>query len=119
MADLIAGRLVTESVLQRKVAALWPLPTERENALHALARYGEARHEGSILRVRLAIVRLATADRLKLDELVAMAKQDYRDVIMWAEYPREGRMLPGAGSTTSMEAVRAADRADYLRWLDE
>ncbi len=59
----------------------------------------------------------------RLAELVAAAKRDYRDVLMWAEFPEEGSALwalgPGLSAEESarLEEVRRRDHAQYLAWL--
>ena len=59
----------------------------------------------------------------RIDRLLEAAKRDYRDVLMWAEYPEEGRALWTLSSHLSpeqrdeLEHVRGRDRAQYLAWL--
>ncbi|HXJ78585.1 MAG TPA: ABC transporter substrate binding protein [Candidatus Methylomirabilis sp.] len=53
--------------------------------LQILDQYGQERHEGERERVQLAILALSQGDLDELRTLVACAKQDYRDVLYWAE----------------------------------
>lgn len=57
----------------------------REAAIRELERYGDGPHEKEPLRVRLAIIRLSRGSIDEVRQLVDAAKQDYRDVLMWAE----------------------------------
>jgi hypothetical protein len=57
-----------------------------------LDRYGVASYERERERVQLAILKLAEGNEEKLRELVDIAKHDYRDVLLWAEYPEEAQL---------------------------
>ena len=61
----------------------------RSRVLRALDTYGVERHEPEVARVQVAILVLCESSEAKLDEYVAVAKRDYRDVLFWAEYPDE------------------------------
>ena len=74
-------------------------------------------------RLQLAILKLAQGKLDEVHTLANYAKRDYRDVLMWAEYPEEGRALWTLSSHLSpeqrdeLEHVRGRDRAQYLAWL--
>lgn len=80
-------------------------------------------YERETERVRLAILKLCDARADRVVELVAAAERDYRDVLMWAEYPGEGRALWALRTDLSeeerlrLEALRRQDRQQYLDWL--
>lgn len=57
-----------------------------------LDSYGTAPYERERERVQLAIIKLSEGDELKLAYFLSIAKQDYRDVLLWAEYPREAKI---------------------------
>ena len=65
---------------------------ERAEVEALLAAYGTEAYEGEGDRVHLDVLKLAEGDVAKVREFVACAKRDYRDVIMWAEYPEEARL---------------------------
>lgn len=48
---------------------------------------------GDHARVLRCVVHLAAGELARIDELVAAACLDWRDVIMWAEYARDGRRV--------------------------
>lgn len=60
--------------------------------LELLGTYGVEPYERERERVQLAILKLSAGNEEKLHEFIAVAKQDYRDVLFWAEYPEESRM---------------------------
>jgi hypothetical protein len=60
--------------------------------LELLDGYGVEPYERERERVQLAILNLSLGDEEKLRENIAVAKQDYRDVLLWAEYPEESRI---------------------------
>jgi len=54
-----------------------------------LLEYGQAPHEREVERVRRAILSLSGSDEAKLRYFLAVAKQDYRDVLFWADNPEQ------------------------------
>jgi hypothetical protein len=74
--------------------------------------------ERGAVRVRLAILRLAGGDLVKLRDLVAAACSDYRDVLAWAEYPEylDTRWAEGSPEGTRA-AIIARDWKQYEEWL--
>ena len=70
--------------------------------------------------MQLAILKLSEGRRDRLEDLVRMAKMDYRDVLAYAEYPEEMRIgFLGMSQLPAEEvkAVRQRDREQYLEWL--
>jgi hypothetical protein len=107
------------------VEGAWPSEAEQGEALAALALYGVAPHEREVPRVRLAIVKLSAGQIGRVRDLVKQAKQDYRDVLMWAEYPEEGQSLwttsapKSAKQQKELAAIRQRDLEQHARWLTE
>ena len=60
--------------------------------LELLETYGVESHERERERVQLALVKLSGGSEEKLREYVAVAKEDYRDILLWADSPEEARM---------------------------
>jgi len=54
--------------------------------------YGREPHERERERVQLAIVKLSEGDEAKLGYFLSVAKQDYRDVLFWADNPTEAKL---------------------------
>jgi hypothetical protein len=109
--------------LARKLQALWEDPAARAQVLAELHRYGQEAYEQEPDRVRLAILKLSEARLDRVVELVDAAKRDFRDVLMWAEYPAEGQALWALRSRLSdeehrrLDELRRQDRQDYQDWL--
>ena len=105
-------------ILQRKLQAMFPGAQTREKAEATLATYGLESHEKEPERVRLAILRLAGDDINQVEKYTNNARQDYRDVLSWAEYPRQSKQwdLPDG---SEKEKIKAADREEYEQWLEE
>jgi len=57
-----------------------------------LDTYGIETYERERERVQLAIIALSEGDEDKLEKFLAVAKTDYRDVLLWAEYPEEAKL---------------------------
>lgn len=62
----------------------------KDDVLGLLDFYGMENHEYEKERVQLAILRLSEGDTAKLREYINLAKIDYRDVLMSAEYNQNG-----------------------------
>jgi hypothetical protein len=59
--------------------------------LELLDGYGVEPYERERERVQLAILKLSEGNEEKLQEFVAGAKRDYRDVLFWADNPEEAK----------------------------
>ena len=79
--------------------------------LAQLLTYGEQAFHNEPARVRLAIVQLCAGDVTRLAEYLAVAREDYRDVLHWASRP-----LPTPEQTA---AELTAARALLDRWGDK
>ncbi len=60
---------------------------EPEAILEVLNLYGQAPHEREQQRVYLAMLKVSQGDLDKLNAALKLAKEDYRDILMQAEYP--------------------------------
>jgi hypothetical protein len=75
------------------------------NIMEILDLYGVEPHEGERARVQLAILKLSEGNDDKLLHFVEAAKQDYRDVLLWAETPDSG--------SSSADSSHVYDKAKY------
>lgn len=103
-------------ILARKVKQLWP--DRFEDVMTQLNSYTGAEPE----RVKLAAVKLSKGSYETLVSAVASARTDFRDVLAWAEYPRQ--MKSGAMSSSPSEEgqrrreeITRKDRQEYEEWL--
>src|SRR5882762_224806 len=81
----------TREMVVAAVVAGFP---DREPALimELLDEFGVESYERERERVQLAILHLSEGDEDKLLEYLIVAKRDYRDVLYWAEYPKEAAL---------------------------
>ena len=66
--------------------------TSYSRVIELLDAYGVESYERERERVQLAILKLSDGNEEKLREFVAVAKRDYRDVLLWAENPDEAKL---------------------------
>lgn len=70
-------------------------------------------------RVALAILKLCEEDgKESPDSFIESAERDYRDVLMWAEYPNEMNLDSWKEPAEKVKSVRNADRKQYDEWLN-
>jgi hypothetical protein len=109
--------------VRRKVERMWLDADARERAWALLDRYGEGDEAGRA-RVQLAALKLCEGSLDALERWIETARQDFRDLLAYAEYPEE----TNAGWTTAalsdaellaLAASRERDRRQYLDWLHE
>ena len=100
--------------LAHKLDALFPSAGDRLAAAEILARL-EVPQERE--RVLLAVLKLSGADLKRLRQTVEAASGDFRDVLAWAESPRQMKLGPSA-PLADQAAARTADAAEYRAWLE-
>ena len=105
-----------KAILKRKLQDLFPDEVCRRKAADILERYGPGPYDKEPDRVRLAILKLSGSDLEKLQRNTNRARQDYRDVLAWAEYPRQSRHWSVPAGDEKSRMVKA-DRQEYEDWL--
>jgi hypothetical protein len=111
-----------EPDVERKLARVWPVVADQIVARALLLTYGSANGERELGRVRLAIIKLSGGVLVDLATMTTAAKSDYRDVLMWAEYPEECRARWASrfdltdSERQELAAIRARDRKQYEDW---
>jgi hypothetical protein len=111
-----------EPDVERKLAYVWPLVADQIAARALLLTYGSANGERELERVRLAIIKLSGGVLAELATMTTAAKSDYRNVLMWAEYPEECRATWASrfdltdSERQQLAAIRARDRKQYEDW---
>jgi hypothetical protein len=108
-----------DDTLQAKLLKLFPDPENRRAADAALRRYGTESYENEPARVRLAVLKISGGDLDRIRSNVATAKQDYRDILAYAEFPRQMGQDSWKLSPAQNRALVAADRREYEDWLLE
>ncbi len=84
-----------------------------------LDAYGTEPHEANRERVQLAILKLSEEQKLgSPTSYVDAAKQDFRDVLAWAEYPSQMDAGPNSGcDPDGARRNRELDEQQYQDWL--
>lgn len=107
-----------EAKLANKLKTLFPETESRFEVIALLNSYGNETHEQEPTRVRLAILKLASSNP-RIEEIkkyTSAAKTDYRDVLSWAEYPRQSRNWSAKGA--EKQKLIDADLNEYQTWLN-
>jgi hypothetical protein len=109
---------VAETDVERIVRRDFP-SAEHATILAILHQYGTDDWEHERTRVQLAILKLANGSVAELRDHVAMAKEDYRDVLAAAEYPLAFAQWPrwDAVSPNERQRIHDADWEQYQQWL--
>lgn len=106
-----------EEILTRKLKALFPDKQSHIDAVSILSEYGRESYEPEKIRVRLAIVKLASNSLDKIIEYTYVAKQDYRDILSWAEYPRQSEHWSLKNKDKKQQLIKE-DLEEYQQWLN-
>lgn len=102
-------------IILRKIGQVFP-DRAPADVLACLDQYGVESYERERRRVQLAILKLCNeTGQGDLETYVQTAKQDYRDVLAWAEYPREFKAF-GETDPARLASARDADRREFQAW---
>ena len=104
--------------LIRKLTVMFSDDSERDAVMAILDTYGTERSEQEASRVRLAILKLAGSSRKAVEKYTAIAREDFRDILSWAEYPRQSRHQAMPEGPEKEKLIRE-DRAEYQAWLEK
>lgn len=105
-----------EKIFLKKLITLFVDEAERETVLNVLNTYGEEVYEQETFRVRLAILKLSGNNIKEIKKITAFAKQDFRDVLSWAEYPRQSKKWSLSAGPEKQKMIEE-DRKEYEKWL--
>ena len=110
--------VVTAADVERLVARDFAL-AERANVWALLRSYGVESYEREVDRVRAALLRVADGRVGALREAVRVAKEDYRDALVMAEYPLFWKRTAETPELPEYERaeLHAADRRQYEEWF--
>ncbi len=109
--------LVTDADVER--VARREFTDRADHVLTLLRTYGVEDWEREAPRVRVAILKLANGDMDRVRSELDVAKRDYRDVLLGAEYLAYAALTlrdPHASAEDAQRAI-AADWAAYEEWL--
>ena len=68
-------------------------------------------------RIAADILKLANKNFNALDNLIEKANEDYRDIMLWAEYPRCAKIGFGELGKMQMKQIYIDDFIEYSNWL--
>ena len=105
-----------EAILSRKLESLFPEKVLRDDVIVTLESYGTEKYEREPVRVRLAILKLSGSDIEAVKKNTTTARQDYRDILAWAEYPRQSKKWSMPNGPEKQKLIKA-DRLEYEQWL--
>jgi hypothetical protein len=123
------ARRVLEAELRQPIPEVTPddvkrivrrdFPSAQFEDVMAIVTGYRSRWESSIPRVQLAALKLANGHMESLRRYIDAAKQDYRDVLVPAEYPKYWKVSTrGRGlSKHARHQVFESDRKRYENWL--
>lgn len=106
-----------KELLSKKLDLLFPDIATRKDARDILGEYGQEEYEQEALRVKLAILKLSGPDLDKIIDLTDAAKHDYRDILSWAEYPRQSKNW-SLSDGEKKQLLVDADKVEYQEWLN-
>jgi hypothetical protein len=106
-----------EQILIRKLDELFSDKKGENEAINILDKYGKEDYEQETVRVRLAILKLSGSSLDKIIEFTDSAKQDYRDILSWAEYPRQSKNWSVPEGKKKQKLIDD-DKAEYQEWLN-
>ena len=93
-------------------------PEEKYNEIfEMLNEYGIEDWERETIRVHLAILKLSNKDFYEIHKCVDIAKKDYRDVLLWAEYPLCGKQKFWNLNGKEKQEIYKKDWKQYQEWL--
>ena len=103
-------------VLDKKIQEIFTDKESQLKALRQLDKYGIEERERETFRVRLDILKCCNGNYGLIDKFLDAAKQDYRDVLAWAEYPHQMELAVSADDKQKKMAIKK-DREQYNEWL--
>jgi hypothetical protein len=107
-----------KALLESRLAAMFPDEFIRRRVHRVLQGYGTGVHEHEPGRVRLAILKLAGAELRSVEKYSGYARDDYRTILAWAEYPRQARQWVAPEAAEKQKMIEA-DLAEYEGWLHD
>ena len=105
-----------KKLLERKLLSIFPDEFSRRRVRKILLDYGRGAHEREPDRVRLAILKLAGTELRSVEKYTGYARDDYRTILAWAEYPRQARQWVMPDAEEKRKLIKA-DLTEYEDWL--
>lgn len=112
---------VSRKLVIKKVSQIFP-KKDRKRIMNILDLYGVGRYEPARDRVQLAVLKLCEGREENVHKLVALAKIDYCEDILWPAEEPNLTVIADNMPNMSEEEIRELqekDRKQYLDWLKE
>ncbi|MEM9914216.1 MAG: hypothetical protein AAF911_04575 [Planctomycetota bacterium] len=107
-----------ERLLQRVLMAMYPDAQKREHVESQLQRYGTEIYQREPARVRL--VSDQPYDEKQLEGLIDLACDDYRDLLVEAQYPLSATKYDLRKTDPDQyRNLQAKEKRDYDDWLNQ
>ena len=110
--------LFTHAVVQKMIRR--EFPHQRETEVFDILRAYNPEDEELSCRIRLDALKLSEGSLPKLQQLIEVANQDFRDIVLPAENPRLLEMDVDAYADSSedeKDQIANNDLNDYLTWI--
>lgn len=92
---------------------------DAKEILGILNRYGTEEWEREPHRVQAAALKLSAGNKAKLVNEIDNAKADYRDTLLYAEYPNYQKKIFKKLNDTEKEKIYQVDLEQYLAWFNK
>lgn len=109
---------VTEKDIKRIVLRDFP-SSETEKVHEILELYGKEKYEREAYRVRAASLKISAGKIEILKKVIEGAKQDFRDVLMDAEYPECKKKVFKDLDKKEEKEIYKADWNQYMIWFKQ
>jgi hypothetical protein len=106
-----------DKLLKNKLLSVFPDEIDRAKVHEILGAYGLETYEQEPARVRLAILKLGGSEITEIEKWTKCAKEDFRDILAWAEYPRQSKSWSMPDGPKKQKLI-AADKQEYEQWLN-
>ncbi len=107
---------VTDNMLERLIQR--DFGDQALNVKLKLSRIDGDTHNGKN-RISAAIIKLSKKDIKAIDYLLEMSKNDYRELIAQAEYPRCSKLAFDKMEERDMKRIYLNDWIDYCKWIHQ
>ena len=105
-----------KEILLNKLKKIFLDEKDRKDVISILNEYGKEKHEQEPDRVRLAILKISIDTIESIKHNTDFAKQDFRDILVAAEYPNQSKEWSMPDGTKKQKLI-SKDRLQYENWL--
>jgi hypothetical protein len=107
---------ISDKILDRLIRR--DIGDHADNVKLKLSQIANDTHNGKN-RISAAIIKLSNRDFKAIDYYIEMSKNDFRDLISQAEYPRCSKLGFGEMDDQNMKRIYLNDWIDYSKWIND